>query len=155
MNRRTVEGGFIIEQEHLAGRCYVLSGPWTTQCLEVFHRERAQFLRLNRTLGARIDNLEFLKDLRGLRGVEIYDSTITMTTLAPLLELSALELLGLQCNFRGIDFAARFPRLQLASFYWRPGCASVFGCRELRFLFMLDPRPLLSWPLINHCSTSR
>lgn len=136
MDRRNAEGGFIIEQEHLAGRCYVLTGPWTARSAEVFHREGAQFLRLNRTLGARVEDLEFLKELRGLRGVEIYDPTITMKALAPLLELGALELLGLQCKFKDIDFAARFPRLRLASFHWQRGCETVFRSRELQFLFV-------------------
>ncbi len=136
MIRRNVEGGFIVEQEHLPGRCYVLTGPWTDLSVKVFHAEGAQFLRLNRVLGARVEDLQFLKELRGLRGVEIYDPTITMRALAPLLELHTLELLGLQCKFKDIDFAACFPRLQFASFHWQRGCETVFRCRELQFLFI-------------------
>jgi hypothetical protein len=134
-NRRDVEGGFIIEQEHLPGRCYVLTGPWSARCAEVFRAEGAQFLRLNRTLGARFENLAFVTQLRGLRGIEIYDPQVTMKELAPVLELNGLELIGLQCKFRDIDFASRFPRLRLASFHWQRGCESVFRCPELLFLF--------------------
>lgn len=136
MDRKYVEGGFIIEQEHLEGRCYVLTGPWSPGCAEAFHREGAQFLRLNRTAGARFEDLTFLKSLRGLRGVEIYDQTVTMKQLPPLLELASLELIGLQCKFKDIDFAASFPQLRFASFQWQRGCESVFRCRSLEFLFM-------------------
>lgn len=134
MDRRNVEGGFIIEQEHLAGRCYVLTGPWTARCAETFQREDAHFLRLSRSMGAKVTELEFVKELHGLRGVEIYDASVTMEVLAPLLELSSLELLGLECQFRDIDLAARFPRLKVASLRWQRGCESVFRCGALQFL---------------------
>lgn len=136
MDRKNVEDGFIIEQEHLPDRCYVLTSPWTARSTEIFHREGAQFLRLNRTGGAKVTELEFLRELRGLRGVEIYDASITMQMLAPLLDLKSLELLGLECNFKDIDFAASFPRLRFASFRWQRGCESVFHCPKLQFLFM-------------------
>lgn len=132
--RKQVDGGFIIEQEHLRGLCYVLTGPWQPQYKEVMVRQGVQSLRLNRTLGARYDNLEFLRELTFLRGVEIYDWDVK--DLTPLLAFSQLELLGLQCQFKNIDFAAHFPRLRFASFIWRPGCESFFKCRQLEFLFV-------------------
>lgn len=132
--RKQVDDGFIIEQEHLPGPCYVLTGPWQPHCKEVMVREGVQYLRLNRTLGARYENLEFLRELTFLRGVEIYDGAIK--DLTPLLTLSLLERLGLQCQFKNIDFAAHFPRLRFASLIWRPGSESFFQCRALEFLFV-------------------
>lgn len=133
MERKAVEGGFLIDQEHLPGRCYVLTEPWTSRCAEVMRNEGAEYLRLNRTLGARYHDLTFLADLTALRGVEIYDHTVD--DVSPLLELGQIELLGLECRFRKIDFAAHFPDLRFASFSWRPGCETLFNCRSLEFLF--------------------
>lgn len=132
--RKQVDGGFIIEQEHLPGSCYVLTDSWQPRYEEVMVREGVHYLRLNRTLGARYENLEFLRALGFLRGVEIYDWDVKELT--PLLALPQLELLGLQCQFKNIDFAAHFPRLQLASFIWRPGSESFLTCRTLALLFV-------------------
>jgi hypothetical protein len=135
MDRKQVELGFIVEQEHLAGRCYVLTGPWEPRCVQVMRKEGAQFLRLNPTLGARFDvDLQFLRGLTFLRGVEIYAPSVK--DLAELVSLPQLELLGLQCPFKRIDFAAAFPQLRFASFAWRPGCETFFESEGLQFLFM-------------------
>lgn len=132
--RKPVDGGFIIEQEHLPGPCYVLTGPWLPRYQEVMARARVHYLRLNRTAGARYESLEFLRPLDFLRGVEIYDWEVK--DLAPLVALPQLELLGLQCQYRNVDFAAHFPRLRFASFIWRPGSESFFRCPALEFLFV-------------------
>lgn len=133
-HRKQVDNGFVIDQEHLPGRCFVLTGSWTPRCKATMEAERAQFLRLNSALGAHYDDLGFLADLPFLKGVEIYGSA--PRSFDPLLQLQGLELLGLQTKFPKIDFGARFPRLKFASFNWRPGCESIERCLDLEFLFV-------------------
>ena len=134
--RTPVPGGFLIPQEHLSGLCYVLKESWKPAFREVLVKHGAQFLRLSRSMGWRAQDLGFLRELQGLlRGVEIYDDDVKDVSV--LAELPELELVRLQCRWKGFDFT-RLPRLKLASVTWRPGSETLFSCEGLEQLFLDD-----------------
>lgn len=128
----------IIDSENGFGKCLLLKGEWQESYASAIRNEGISVLRLSESMGWKSDNVEFLRDLKnsGLRGVEIYSWNVK--DISPLEHLLGLESIGLQCEFsKSPDFSA-FNKLSHLQIMWRPKAVSVFACKGLQLLNVIN-----------------
>lgn len=127
---------FIDNAENDMGRCLVLTAPWSDSLKSVIEKENISVLRLSQSTGWKGDDISFLKELPNLRGVEVYAWGIKDIT--PLQALPGLEYLGLQCEFtKAPDFSV-FENLKICKLVWRPKAKSIFSCKGLSLLNVVN-----------------
>lgn len=127
---------FIDEAENNMGRCLVLTAPWEEGFKSVIEQENISVLRLSQSAGWKGDNISFLSELSGLRGVEVYAWGIK--DLTPLQSVVGLEYLGLQCEFTKAPDFSIFENLKICKLVWRPKAKTVFSCSGLSLLNIVN-----------------
>ena len=127
---------FIDEAENEMGRCLVLTASWSDSLKSVIKKENISVLRLSQSAGWKGDDISFIQDLPGLRGVEIYSWGVKDVT--PLQAINDLEYLGLQCEFTKAPDFSLFKKLKVCKLFWRPKAETVFACSGLNFLNIVN-----------------
>ena len=127
---------FIDDAENDMGRCLVLTAPWSDDIRSVIDKENISVLRLSQSAGWKGDDISFLRELPNLRGVEIYSWNVK--DLTPLQALKGLEYLGLQCEFTKAPDFSGFGGLKICKLLWRPKAKTIFSCRGLSLLNIVN-----------------
>lgn len=129
---------FIDEADNNLGRCLVIKAPWSEDFIEIINRENISVLRLTESMGWSDKDLSFLQDLSDipLRGIEIYSWDIK--DLTPLSFMPSIEGLGLQCQFTKAPDFSEFTNLKNFKCFWRPKAKTVFGCKSLKVLNIVN-----------------
>lgn len=129
---------FFVDSEDGYGRVFVPRGPWKPSYNHLVAKENVHVVRLSSSMGWRGQDLEFLRDLPFLRGVEIYSWDVRDASVIG--SLSELRLVGLDCDLRKqIDFTA-LPKLEVVKGTWKKPLESLLHCKGLKHL------NLSNWP---------
>lgn len=113
----------------------VLEGGWRDEYREVIRSQQLAALSI-RISG---DNLDFLNQLEGLRGLVLNAGEVSqLTNLESLRDLETLTLNTPRRPRMSVDFCA-FPKLKRLGVYWNPGFESLFACQQLEDLFVFAP----------------
>jgi hypothetical protein len=120
------------------GRVFVPHGPWERGYNALVVKEQIAVVRLSAAMGWRGTDLEFLKELGELRGIEIYSLDVRDATVIG--SLRHLRLVGLECDLRApIDFTA-LSKLEVVKATWKRALEGLLQCSQLKHL------NLVNWP---------
>lgn len=120
------------------GPRFVLNANWEDKFIDEMARHSVSILRLSRAAGWTDGDVEFLPKLLhiGLKGLEIYSWPVR--DVSPIMCLPGLEYIALQTEFRNnIDFSVFF-NLRICKVFWRPGARSLFACKGLESLNIVN-----------------
>ena len=110
----------------------VLQGPWSSEYENIILKEKVTGLRLSYSLGWRQTDLSFIKNLKSLCSIEIYNWDVTDIT--PLSSLTQVKKIGIKSNYKTpIDFTA-FQNLEDCFLTWRPKSETIFTVSTLKVL---------------------
>lgn len=129
-------GYFIDEDESGLGKCLVLTGPWRTEFAIVARDEEVKVLRLSRAAGWKDTDLNFVRDLKFLEGVEIF--SFDVKDVAPVFELKGLRYVGFQCNFNSATRFEAFENLESCKIFWGAKALDLWTCIKLRHLNIVN-----------------
>ncbi len=143
MSRELCDGFWVDDYERGGGKVLALTGPWRPAIADEIERRDVYVLRLSASNGWVGADVSFLSELPGLRGLEIYGSTLR--DVSPIECLRGLEFIGLECDFRSaLDFTV-FPKLKSCFLTWKSGAESLLECPGLEHLNVSNyPYPDLS-----------
>jgi hypothetical protein len=140
----------IDESEEGYGRVFIPRGSWQTDFKALIEKKRIAVVRLSTAMGWRGTDIEFLRDLKDLRGIEIYSKEVQDASV--ITSLHNLQMVGLECDLKvPIDFSG-LSKLEIAKVTWKDGIKSLLKCSSLKYL------NILNWPdenLKNLTSMSR
>lgn len=83
----------IIDDEHGIGKVLILQNTWSDTYYDVMTTQKIAALRLSNSAGFYENSIEFVRNLKFLRSIEVYSNEIT--NLEPLTGLPNIEVLGL------------------------------------------------------------
>ncbi len=114
----------------------VLTGPWLADYYQVISTRDIKALRLSYSVGWSDQDISFVRKLKSICRLEIYNWEIT--DISALEELTQLEHIGLECNYKhSIDFS-RFTKLRACFLKWRPKSESIFDAVCLETLNIVN-----------------
>ena len=113
-----------------------LAGEWSDDLLR--HSEIPQVIgiELSSLRGKRQEDLQFLEHFPSLQYFGcLYGQPVDYTALYSFPSIKSLRFL----NLRGVNFDfSRFPNLQSIGATWNPALTSIFECKHLRFLSLVE-----------------
>jgi hypothetical protein len=124
------------ESEDGFGKVFIPHGPWQPLFAEIVSREQIAVVRLSAAMGWQGTDLSFLAQLTELRGIEIYAWDIRDASVIS--KLSTLRLVGLQADLRTRIDLALLPALEVVKATWKKAIDSVFACKTLRYLNLVN-----------------
>lgn len=135
-HREKVRGGFLTDPGEVSGgRVFVLNAPWKSAFSDIFERDGIIGIRV--ADASQQTEVGFLADLPPLKYIDVYAWGVK--------DLSAIEChpsvehLGLECQFKNVDFSKFFALRELLT-RWRPGIDTAFESPHLTYL-SLDGYP--------------
>lgn len=129
---------FVDDSEDGYGQVFVPQGPWRPGYAELVVDQRLAVVRLSEAMGWRGTNLEFLRELPNLRGIEIYSHEVRDASVVA--SLHRLQLVGLDCDLRTpIDFG-ELTELEVVKATWSDAIESILQNSNLKHV------NLTNWP---------
>jgi len=107
----------------------LLRGSWQSHFAKVITDKKIKTLRLSFSAGWRDEKLDFLKDVFGLEGLEIYSYEVRDVSLA--MSFPDLKRLSISAPFNGRLDMSCFPVLEHFSAVWRRGICDLDACQAL------------------------
>jgi len=133
-----MRGYFVDDSEDGYGQVFVPRGPWQADYNNVIEKQQIGVVRLSAAMGWRGTDLDFLRGLPNLRGVEIYSPEIRDASV--IASLHELRLVGLDCDLRTpIDFSG-LVELEVVKARWAGAIKSVLKNSAVKHL------NLSNWP---------
>ncbi len=131
-----MQGVYFVEDPFYKVKKLRIDCSWNKNISDFILKHNIKALCLNYAGGWQGDNINFLSDLKELNYFEIIDRNIS--DISGVNELNNLEFLKIftYCKTK-IDFS-NFPKLRKCIFEWRKGCESLFDCRTLEHLFLVN-----------------
>lgn len=129
---------FIDQAENDMGKCLVLKAPWSDDFIDIIKKENIAVLRISDSMGWKGADISFFEKLQSVNlcGVEVYSWAIKDIT--PLKFIPSLEYLGLQCDFTKAPDFSIFSELKIFKVLWRPKATTVFNCKGLKLLNIVN-----------------
>jgi Leucine-rich repeat (LRR) protein len=126
---------FVDPGDNNSARCLVWQGPLLLDVFKVLEKEKTSYLRLSSSGGWNDSDISLLKDIRFLKGIEVYSPNVK--DISVLETCSHLEYIGLDCPFSELDFSA-FPNLKTVKLRWRPKAKNLFAVKTLEHLNIIN-----------------
>lgn len=123
---------YIDDSEHGYGPVFVPRSPWRPEFGDLLGERGIKLVRLSASAGWRGPELDFLRELSFLEGVEVYSWDVR--DIRPLASLVRLRLLALDCDVRRAFDLTTLPQLEIVKATWKRPIESLAGCRGLREL---------------------
>jgi hypothetical protein len=132
--KKQFDGYFLVPDE--LGLCMVLEGPWSNSYRDQISKDRVTTLRLSKSAGWKAEDLGFLRQLRGLHGLEIYNWDVK--DISAVNDLQSLRKLCLECNYQTPPNYSGLTRLKSCFIRWRPKSDDLFDCGTLQYLNVVN-----------------
>ena len=130
--RIDLNGYFLVRDKGNGEWVMVLSGPWVEEYHQVILTRKITSLRLSYSAGWTERDISFVRNLKNIRSLEIYNWDVT--DISPLAEITQLEKLGIECNYKkSIDFS-QFMKLHTLLLRWRPKSENIFDATSIQNL---------------------
>ena len=132
MNKEQYDGFWISPHETTKNVVMALTGQWKDSFRSEIENKNVEYLRLSAANGWKETDITFLNTLKNLKGIEIYNWEVN--DILPIQQLTQLEFISLECDFRKpIDFTL-FPNLKTCQITWKAGAKSIFQCKNIEHL---------------------
>jgi len=130
------QGYFLVRDKHDGEWIMVLNGPWNDEYHQVISNQNISSLRLSYSAGWVERDISFVRSLKSIRSLEIYSGHVT--DISPLAEITQLEKIGLECNYKNLIDFSRFTKLRTCFLKWRPKSESIFNATSLQTLSIVN-----------------
>lgn len=123
------------------GRVFVPRGPWQPGYNDLIAKQRIPVVRLSTAMGWRGTDVQFLRQLYDLRGVEIYSPDVR--DVSAIASLRNLCVVGLDCDLKVPVELSQLSELRVVKATWKSALKSVLQCSGLKHL------NLTNWPDVD------